>query len=74
MELSIDFAARIMEAMERTDTSVIEENEELLEGIDPADERLHFHYLMLHQAGLIDIWPPDRTASMHFHTYWRASQ
>ena len=69
MELSIDFATRIMEAMQRTDKSVIEEDEELLEGIDTTDERLHFHYLMLNQAGLIDIWPPDRTASVHSHTY-----
>ena len=69
MELSIDFATRIMEAMQRADKSVIEGDEELLEGIDPTDERLHFHCLMLNQAGLIDIWPPDRTASVHFHTY-----
>ena len=74
MELSIDLATKIMEAMEKTDKSVIEEDEELLEGIDPEDERLHFHCLMLNQAGLIAIWPPGRVESRFFNSYTAAGQ
>ena len=66
MELDLDFAIEILEAMERADRSVIEPEEELLDGIDFEDERYSYHCLMLAQAGLIEIWFPsnqERTMS-----------
>ena len=69
MKLDIDFAIRIMEAMENSDKSVIEPENQLLEGIEPTDERFSYHCLMLNQAGLIDIWPANRTGSSTYYTY-----
>ena len=62
MKLDIDFAIRIMEAMENSERSVIESEEQLLEGIEPDDELYSYHCLMLAQAGLIEIWFPSNRA------------
>ena len=59
MNLDIDFAIRIMEAMEDSGKSVIEFADQLLEEIDPEDETYSYHCLMLAQAGLIEIWFPS---------------
>ena len=59
MKLELDFAIQIMEAMENSARSVIEPKEQLLEGIEPDDEKLGYHCLMLDQTGLIRIWPPS---------------
>ena len=61
MELDLDFAIKIMEAMEQADRSVIEPEEELLDGIETEDERYSYHSLMLAQAGLIEIWFPSNS-------------
>ena len=59
MKLDIEFALRIMETMENAEKSVIETGDQLLEGIDPEEEKHSYHCLMLAQAGLIEIWPPS---------------
>ncbi len=59
MKLDIDFATRIMEAIENSEKSVIEAEDQLLEGTEPEDEKYSYHCLMLAQAGLIEIWPPS---------------
>ena len=69
MKLDIDFTIHIMGAMENSDKPIIEAETQLLEGIESTDERLSYHCLMLNQAGLIDIWPPNRTGSSTYYTY-----
>ena len=59
MKLDIDFATRIMEAIEKSEKSVIEAEDQLLDGTEPEDENYSYHCLMLSQAGLIEIWPPS---------------
>ena len=59
MKLDIDFATRIMEAIENSEKSVIEAEDQLLDGTEPEDENYSYHCLMLSQAGLIEIWPPS---------------
>ena len=70
MKLDIDFAIRIMEAMEEADKSVIETWEELLDDVDSQDERYNYHCLMMNQAGLIKIWTPSNEGIAVGNPYW----
>ena len=56
MELDLDFAIRIMEAIKQTDKTLVEPWNQILEDVEVEDERYSYHCLMMDQAGLIKIW------------------
>ena len=53
----MEFAIRIMEAMESSDRAIVEMGHQVLEDGEVGDERYRYHCLMLAQAGLIRLWP-----------------
>ena len=65
MKLEIEFAVAILEAIESADSAVIEEDQKIMEGGDPGDEKYSYHCLMLSEAGLIKIWKPRDSAALN---------
>ena len=57
MKLEMEFAIKIMEAMESSDRALIEMGQQILEDTPVNDERYRYHCLMLGKAGLITLWP-----------------